>query len=275
MDTGFNDFLDSPLWGIEAFGRENHPAGKTYWWDNGRRVRDGRAVVQLAVAGSILVRDAAGDRPVPPGSLIVFCYGDPIHYGQPDPLVEHHACRWVAFRGAGLAEHLRALTARHGPILQPGLDHPLADQLERLIVLADPQRPASPTRLAESIHHFVMSLHDFAENRLWRELSPAEQAIRAVLQQPNHPWSIKEIAARYQVSREHFSRLFQQRVGRSAHAFLTEARQRRALALLKQTRLPLPEIARQSGYANAHTLARHVRDATGRSPTAYREQAGS
>lgn len=261
------------LWEIEAYGRETHPVGKTYWWDLAERPRGGHAIVQLAAAGTIRLRSAGQERPVLPGSLMLLFPGDDVQYGQPEALTEPYRCRWVNVRGAGLAKHLRSITDRHGPVLRPGLAHPLVDQVEQLIVLAAADRPAPPTSLASAVHHFVMSLHDFADDRFHQQLRPVEQAIELIYTRPHQTWSLKEVAAQHGVSREHLSRLFQDRVGQSAQSFLNEARRGRALALLKHTRLPLAEVARQAGYANVHTLGRQVRTATGFSPTAYRGEA--
>ncbi|MEL7089492.1 MAG: AraC family transcriptional regulator, partial [Planctomycetota bacterium] len=251
---------------------EHYRAGKSYWWNNAERAEDGLAVVQLITAGSIILRDPRGDHRVDRGEIIVFFHGDETEYGQPEPLPYPMSCRWVGLRGAGLIEHLRTLVRRHGPILKCGIEHPLADELERVMVLADPQRPAAPTRVSVVIYQFVMNLYDLAEQRLLQQLTPVEQAIQAILRHPHQPWSLKEVSAQYGVSREHFSRMFQKHIGQTAHQFLADAKQHRALALLRQTRLPLAEIARQAGYTSAHSLARHVRELTGLSPTIYRQQ---
>ncbi|MEE9405360.1 MAG: helix-turn-helix transcriptional regulator [Algisphaera sp.] len=259
------------LWHIQSHGREVHPAGKLYWWDNAKRATEDTAVIQLCVSGTILYRDHHGDRPVPPGTLMLFQHGNPVLYGQPTPLTTPHTCRWIGLHGAGLSQHLAALIARHGPLHHVGLVHPLVDQLERLIVMAQPGSQTRPTELASAIHHYVMNLHDHAEQQMLQKLSPVEQGIEALLAQPHQPRSLKEIAFEFNVSREHLSRTFQNRLGQSAHTFLAEAKRQRALALLRQTRLPLAEVARQAGYANTHSFARNIRNTTGQSPTDYRK----
>ncbi|MEO1235419.1 MAG: AraC family transcriptional regulator [Planctomycetota bacterium] len=261
---------DSAWWHVRGFGRETHPAGKTYWWDNARRRQAGLAVVQHTRSGSIVVRDADGDHPAGPGTLTLFCHGDPLRYGQPQPLATPYVCRWVGLAGAGVDAHVREIARQHGPVLDLGEDHPLPDRLEALMLLAEPGRRADPSELASAIHRFVIDLGKAAEDRLLDRLTPIDRAIHAIQSRPHDPASVKEIAARFGVSREHLSRAFAQRVGRSAHEVQTEARCRLALSLLRETRLPIAEVARQSGFVNAPSLARHVRALTNRSPTAYR-----
>lgn len=272
--ASFNHDLDHhTLWHICGHGREVHPAGRTYWFDRSG-FEQGGSVVQLTVSGRIIFRDQGRDpsttHDVGPGTIMLFNYGESHAYGQPAPLDEPYACRWISLFGAGVREHIGALIAQHGPVHPVGMDHPIVDQLDRLIGMVDPGQPAAPTELASSIFHFVMNLHDRANLRQQEKLAPVEQAIRCILQRPHQPMSLKEIAAHFGVSREHLSREFARAVGRSAHDVLAEAKCRRALSLLNETRLPVAEVARQAGYANPHSLARHVRRATGQSPTAYR-----
>ncbi|MEM6458844.1 MAG: AraC family transcriptional regulator [Planctomycetota bacterium] len=264
---------DRTLWHITGHGRERHPAGKRYHFDNARRADDGTVAVQLTRGGRITFRDAESTRRVAAGSIMMFRFGSETVYGHDGPLPVAYGCTWVTLNGAGLAEHLGLLARQAGPILEPGLDHPLADAVERLRVLAEPERRPTPVREAAEIQRFVIDLFEFAEDRLGREMPPADRAVRQLLRLPYRPWSLKQLAAEHGISREHLSRRFAQRVGRPAQPWLNEARRRRALALLRQTRLPLAEVARQAGYANAHSFARHVRHATGLSPTAYRRRA--
>jgi len=257
------------LWHVRGHGRETHPPGRTYWWNNARLPPDG-GVVQFTQSGQIQYRDADGSRAVGPGTFLLFRYGDSSHYGQPEPLKTPYVCRWLSLFGAGATDHLSSLIRRHGPTLYVGLDHPLVDQHDRLITQAARSHEVEPTELAGEIHHFVMGLYDLAELRLKEKLAPVEMAIQSILRRPHQPMSLKEIAAHFDVSREHLSRTFRQTVGRSAHDVLAEAKCQRALSLLKQTHLPIAEVARQAGYANPHSLARQVRHATGHAPTAYR-----
>ncbi|MEM9882719.1 MAG: AraC family transcriptional regulator [Planctomycetota bacterium] len=261
------------LWQVVGHGRESYPAGKRYRFDVGERTDDGSAVVQLTRSGRITVRDAGGTHDANAGCLLLFRNGSSVAYGHDRPLPTPYACTWVALQGAGLAEHVARLTRDFGPVLRPGLDHPLAAAVERLRTQGAADRRPTPTREAAEIYQFVIDLFEFAEDRRGVRMDPADRAVQAMLRRPHRPWSLKQLAAEHGISREHLSRRFAQRVGRPAQPWLNDARRRRALALLRQTRLPLAEVARQAGYANPHSVARHVRDATGLSPTAYRRRA--
>lgn len=258
------------LWRVGSFGRQVAPAGRPFWWDNRNRVPADQVIIQGTFAGSIVLHERGQEHTVGPGQLLIFQYGEPTAYGRQEPLREPFRTAWVGLRGAGVTEHLTAFRQRHGSVRDLGLDSPLLVELDALISLAEPQAGTPPTELAVAAFTFVMHLFEHAERGRMQTLSPVEQAIESILRQPHAPLSLEQIAAKFGCSREHLSRSFQERVGSPPVAYLAEARRRRALRLLQETDLPLAAVAEQSGYATVHTLARHVREATGASPTELR-----
>ncbi|NBB83794.1 MAG: helix-turn-helix domain-containing protein [Alphaproteobacteria bacterium] len=91
-----------------------------------------------------------------------------------------------------------------------------------------------------------------------------------LLNDPLGAASLKQLAARHAVSREHLIRCFARRVGRPPAAYVAERRRHCAIDLICQTTRPMAAIAKQAGYASAHTMARQLRGATGRPPSALR-----
>jgi AraC-like DNA-binding protein len=72
------------------------------------------------------------------------------------------------------------------------------------------------------------------------------------------------------LSVHHFSRAFKQSVGVPPHGYILQRRIERAQDLLRNTRLPLSEIALSAGFSDQSHLARHFRRMTGQSPSAMR-----
>jgi transcriptional regulator GlxA family with amidase domain len=142
--------------------------------------------------------------------------------------------------------------------------------LRRLVALADPRLVHEATVIAAAVHEFVMLLFTSLRRDLVASQSPVERAIDAILANPTHPWSLKEVAERHRCSREHLTRAFTRRLGTAPGAWLAEARVRRAIQLLRETALPVAAVAEQSGFSSTHTLARQVRAATGSSPRLLR-----
>ncbi|WP_232432343.1 helix-turn-helix domain-containing protein [Chamaesiphon minutus] len=86
---------------------------------------------------------------------------------------------------------------------------------------------------------------------------------------------IAELAELTRMSHFHFSRLFKQAIGVSPHQYLIEQRVERAKHLLKQTQLPIVEIAMLCGFSSHSHLGKWFRQGTGLSPKAYRINQGA
>jgi AraC-like DNA-binding protein/PAS domain-containing protein len=78
--------------------------------------------------------------------------------------------------------------------------------------------------------------------------------------------TLEALAALAGLSTHHFARAFHQSVGMPPHSYLLSRRLERAERMLRETRLPLSEIAVATGFSDQSHLARHFRRRTGMSP---------
>ena len=90
-------------------------------------------------------------------------------------------------------------------------------------------------------------------------------------------WPVDRLAQVSAVSAAHFARSFKQAFGVPPHRYLLTRRIERAVALLRDTDLPITEIAFQTGWKSLGTFGRIFRDITGENPGSLRarEQAAS
>jgi AraC-like DNA-binding protein len=72
------------------------------------------------------------------------------------------------------------------------------------------------------------------------------------------------------LSAYHFARAFRQSLGAPPHGYVLQRRLERVKALLRDSKLPLSEIALATGFSDQSHLARHFRRMTGRSPSIAR-----
>ena len=79
-------------------------------------------------------------------------------------------------------------------------------------------------------------------------------------------WPVQRLAEVSGVSQAHFARSFKQAFGVPPHRYLLTRRIERATALLRDTDLPITEIAFQTGWESLGTFGRTFRDVTGKSP---------
>lgn len=128
-----------------------------------------------------------------------------------------------------------------------------------------------------------------SERRLERHAAPtSEPADAAALQDPallrrllrakdridaasHEAWPLKRLAQISGVSEAHFARSFKRAFGLPPHRYLLTRRIEQATTLLRDTDLPITEIAFATGWESLGTFGRIFRDVTGRSPGELRE----
>lgn len=83
--------------------------------------------------------------------------------------------------------------------------------------------------------------------------------------------SVETLARRAHMSARTFARRFRDETGSTPHQWLTHQRVLLAEQLLEETRIPVEEVARRSGFGNAAGLRHHFTRVRGTSPLSYRQ----
>jgi transcriptional regulator GlxA family with amidase domain len=83
---------------------------------------------------------------------------------------------------------------------------------------------------------------------------------------------LSELAKRVGTYRERLGQVFRARLGVSVFAYVRALRLERATALLRDTTLEVRDIAELVGFQNAGSFTTAFREATGATPTAFRER---
>lgn len=86
-------------------------------------------------------------------------------------------------------------------------------------------------------------------------------------------WPVERLAGISGVSAAHFARCFKRAFGVPPHRYLLTRRIEQAATLLRDTDLPITDIAFATGWESLGTFGRTFRDVTGRSPSAMRVEA--
>ncbi|PBD21670.1 AraC family transcriptional regulator, partial [Pseudomonas aeruginosa] len=74
------------------------------------------------------------------------------------------------------------------------------------------------------------------------------RALRAMLERPEHAWTLEQLAQQAAMSRASFVRAFSALGGTSPWILLTRIRMEKARGLLRQTQKSLLDIAAETGY---------------------------
>ena len=99
--------------------------------------------------------------------------------------------------------------------------------------------------------------------KLLRRLLRAKDRMDAAC---HEEWPVERLARVSGTSEAHFARSFKDAFGVPPHRYLLARRIERAKALLRDTDLPIIEIALQTGWNSLGTFGRIFRDITGESP---------
>jgi AraC-like DNA-binding protein len=139
--------------------------------------------------------------------------------------------------------------------------------------------PLSKTRMArswaEAMVHSRPRIGTLGQLPAAEPLAPSRGGLPPVLTQRicehieshlDQKIALEALAAMAGLSTHHFARAFHQSVGMPPHSYLLSRRLDRAERMLRETQLPLSEIAAATGFSDQSHLARHFRRRTGMSP---------
>ncbi len=90
-------------------------------------------------------------------------------------------------------------------------------------------------------------------------------------------WPVERLASVSGVSEAHFARSFKEAFGVPPHRYLLTRRIERAKAMLRDTDMPILDIALETGWQSLGTFGRVFKDVTGQTPSELRaaEQASA
>lgn len=190
------------------------------------------------------------------------------------PAVGDRPWRFLAFNFRGLTARamVRELVRQYGSLYRLGLQSPVI--LRLLAFQASPYMTIHPHALdgAELVLELLLALT--AEAREREAPDPAMGLIRRALEVIDSELecglSVAMLAGRTGVNREHLSRSFQKCLHQSPQQVIRGMKIRRASFLLKDTGVPIKQIADRLGYSDYTNFIRAFRQVTGMTPHDFR-----
>ncbi|TDB79829.1 AraC family transcriptional regulator [Micromonospora sp. KC721] len=177
---------------------------------------------------------------------------------------------------AGISERLLDALPRLLMMQEAALDQPMLDIVARETALDKRGQQAVLDRLLDLL--LVSTLrawidHPQNDRAAWYRTtsdSIVALALRLLNENPAHPWTVAELAAKTGVSRAILARRFATEVGEPPMRYLIGRRIALAADLLRETEATVGSIARKVGYANAFALSVAFKRRRGITPTEHR-----
>ncbi|MFB7383619.1 AraC family transcriptional regulator [Kitasatospora purpeofusca] len=169
--------------------------------------------------------------------------------------------------------HLPAGPGRH-PALRSAVDQ-LCGEIHR----PEPGSDSVVTALVDLLLLYIL--------RSWYAELPREQtqgwasalndpliapALKAIHDDPAHPWTVESLGGRAGLSRAAFARRFTAVVGEPPLSYLTTWRMAIAARMLRETGASLSDVAENAGYTSEFAFARAFKRHFGAPPGAYRRE---
>lgn len=268
-----SSLADNGLIICSKFTEQTVTARSRYRWDSRIRGNTPFVIFQLTESGEGVFVNKKRRWPVPADYAFVAVVPEASIYHYPPEAREPWSFVWTNFSGPLACSLFRTFQQEYGPVIYLSPHGAAAATLRRVKVLASQDQP-DRRHLSLEVYAFLLEW--------WRESAEPDKrsgqgfdwAIRFCREHFREPLGIKEIAAESGLSREHFSRLFTERMELTPAAFLRNLRLREAEIILCQTRLPLSEVALRSGFSSARHLMGAFQRVHGQSPTQYRRRRG-
>jgi len=229
-------------------------------------------ILQLTQSGEGVFENERGSLRVPADHAFIAVVPEQSTYYYPPEGRGPWVFSWMNFSGTLACTLFKAFQSEFGPVVFLSPHGGAAATLRRMKALTDKAEQPDRRQLSLQAYAFILEW--------WREAAEPDEgseqrlewAIRFCREHFREPHGVKEIAAESGMSREHFSRMFAERMKETPAAFLRKLRLREAETLLRHTRLPLSEVALRSGFYSARHLMRAFQRAYGQSPSIFRQR---
>jgi len=199
--------------------------------------------------------------------------GDVTEYFYPPGATEPWVFAWLNFRG--VAAHWRRLIDRHGDVLDLDPEGDAVSIVLQIARLYETKAFVDRFQASDLLGRMLAALgRELSLSRI-EEATPVRRSQEYLRDHHRRPLNIKEVAARFALSREHFTRLYRQETGRTPAAFLRELRMKTARHLLRTASMPVSQVAEQSGFGSATHFCRAFRKTFGLTPESYRARGKS
>jgi AraC-like DNA-binding protein len=227
-----------------------------YYWDNTQRGKHQFVILQWTLDGEGVFEWEGVEHPVPAGKALIVIIPENTKYYYPKQGREPWHYRWVNFYGALAVSLFRELREAFGPVL-PLPDQSAAGQLvQKLTETAHARLPSDPYETSAAVYEFIMEWTRQLSRPVMEAADPVQVAMALCAARFREPLGVKELAAQTGLSREHFTRIFTARTGKSPARHLCDLRVAAAQQMMRRPSVQLKEVALRCGFPSVRSLRR-------------------
>jgi len=256
-----------------AYPSDKHRDG--YGFDPGKgRVLNEYQLVYITDGRGEFRSECAGVTAVGAGTIFLLFPGE-WHTYYPDPATgwTHY---WIGFKGANMdARVANGFLNRREPVFNVGADEEIVRLYRKAIEVAQAEKANFQQMLAGITNYLLGLIYTLdRNNRLDQDRGTVEQIDRArmiMYENMESDLSIQDIAARVGAGYSSFRKNFKKYTGMSPAAYFQEIKLQRARDLLRNTDMPVKEIAYRLNFESADYFSTLFRKKTGVSPSDFRE----
>lgn len=172
---------------------------------------------------------------------------------------------WLHIGGANTYALYQELTSRFSPIL-PATEHTKECLLDIYSLIKD-SRQLDASQMSLKLYTLLMELFQAGSAESSNSIADAIDYIGSRYQEK---LTVEEVARHVHLSPSQFSRKFKRQTGTSPYDYILTVRLARAKELLKNTSLPISEIADETGFASDSNFIYFFKRQEGISPLRFR-----
>lgn len=231
-----------------------------YYWENMNR-GDSFVIIQRSSSGFGIFEIDGVAHPVPPEHAFIAIAPEESVYYYPREATEPWEFSWINFYGEFGNSLMRRFRERHGPVI-PLPSHSPAGA--RFLEMGSGKRAESkgpmnlltdPFESSNACYRFIMEwAKQLTPKPNADKNDPVENAIALCSLRFREPLGVKELANATGLTREHFTRVFTARTGKSPAAYLRDLRLDAARTMLQEAIIPLSEVALRCGFPSLRSL---------------------
>jgi len=250
MTTGQDNLLIS----LPFSERTDFAQSSRYFWDSRRRGKEQFVIIQHTHSGIGMFELDGMHLPVPPEHAFIAVVPEASSYYYPREATEPWVFSWINFYGNLGLSLAREFRKTFGPVVPLPHRSPAGRIYHSLV--------GTESRMAPDRHATSVACYDFLMQ--WaRQLSepsqrrgdPVDLALEICASRFREPLGVKELAAASGLTREHFTRIFVARTGRSPARYLRDLRVRAAREMLgRGDAPPVREVALRCGFPSVRSL---------------------